>query len=271
MALRIGPTIVLATIALTGGCTSAGQRIEQRARAAGLETIQAAGGAFPALIYMKRADASSEHAPLLIFIEGDGVPWRDGTAPSADPTTRNPVALELMIRSRAPAAYITRPCYGSLRVDKCTAEHWTGARYSNEIVESMVTAVHEAQRVAGAKEVSLIGYSGGGALAALIAERIENVYSVLTLAGNLDTDAWTALHGYLPLSQSLNPSLSEREHPWSEMHLQGADDRVVPIATTDGYFTRYPQARRRTIAGYDHVCCWLDDWAKLVVELGAGL
>lgn len=254
----------LATIVFLCGCSSAGQQLERRAETAGLERIRAESGQFPSLIYMQRPRAgTTPGARLLVFIEGDGIPWRNGREPSADPTTRQPIALEMLLRSPAPAAYVTRPCYHGLHSDKCTVEQWTGARYSDEIVASMADTVREAQHLSGAKQVSLIGYSGGGVLAVLIAERLEHVASVVTVAANLDTEAWTEHHKYLPLSQSLNPSRSNHEHLWPEWHLQGANDVTVPSATTAAYFARYPQARRQTIEGYDHTCCWLRDWAQL--------
>ena len=50
------------------------------------------------------------------------------------------------------------------------------------------------------REVTFVGYSGGGVLAVLIAERLDNVAGVITVGANLDTDAWTEHHGYLPLT-----------------------------------------------------------------------
>jgi len=267
MNIRVALNAVLVSLLLSG-CTSSGQRLNERAREAGLEIVRVTAGEFPSTVYLKRsagadhATASSDSKPLKVFLESDGLPWR-GRTPSDDPTPRQPVALEMLMRSPAPAAYITRPCYSGLRSDKCNFELWTGARYSSEVVESMVATVREAQRRAGAERVALIGYSGGGTLAVLIAERLENVASVITVAANLDTDAWTDHHEYLRLSQSLNPALSEKPHPWPELHLRGADDRVVPPTTTEKYFSRYPQAQQQTIDGFDHICCWVRDWRIL--------
>lgn len=261
MNVTVAFTILLATGILIGGCASPGQRLDRRARAGGLEVVHVSAGRFPSVIYMKHAaDAAAPDTTLTVFLESDGVPWRGGRQPSADPTTHRPLALELLIRSPAPAAYITRPCYHGLHSDKCTAEHWTGARYSSEIVDSMAATVREAQHRLRATEVALVGYSGGGTLAVLIAERLENVARVVTIAANLDTDAWTEHHKYLPLSQSLNPALSDRPHEWPELHLRGSNDAVVPAASTARYFARYPRAQQRTIEDFDHVCCWVRDW-----------
>ena len=268
MNIRLALNAMLATL-LLGGCTSAGQRLDQRAREAGLETVHITAGEFPSIVYLKRS-AAADHAtgsisagPLTIFLESDGIPWRDGRQPSTDPTTLQPVALEILMRSAGPSAYISRPCYNGVRSDKCNVEHWTGARYSTEIVESMVATVREAQRRVGAESVSFVGYSGGGALAVLVAEQLDNVVSVITVAANLDTDAWTEHHKYLRLSQSLNPALSDKPHPWPELHLRGANDGVVPPATTERYFARYPRAQQRTIEGFDHVCCWVQEWPAI--------
>jgi pimeloyl-ACP methyl ester carboxylesterase len=268
MNVRFALNLALAALIGLGGCSSPGQRLDQRAHAAGLEIIRVTAGEFPSLVYLKRSVAPGHaNAPLTIFLESDGIPWRGGRQPSADPTTWEPLALEMLIQSPAPAAYVTRPCYHGLRPDirpdRCNVELWTSARYSSAVVESMAATVREAQRQSGAAKVSLVGYSGGGALAVLIAERLDNVAMVTTIAANLDTDAWTEHHKYLPMSESLNPAMSERPHPWPELHLRGADDVVVPAATTARYFARYPQAQQRTIEGFDHVCCWVRDWPNI--------
>ena len=70
-------------------------------------------------------------------------------------------------------------------------------------------------------------------------------------------------HGYRPLTESLNPSLSGHAHPWFEMHFQGERDANVPAVTTDAYFTRYPTAHRELIDAFDHACCWVDAWPSL--------
>jgi len=257
---------LLAAAILAAGCATSGQRIDQLAESGGLtrNVIDAEG--FPTLIYMKRVYSADDDAPYTIFIEGDGRP-REGDAPSTDPTTHNPLALKLLLRTPQSGAYVARPCYQELRVPACTPEMWTTARYSEQVVSSMTDAIRQVVHHADARKIVLVGYSGGGTLAVLIAERLDNVAAVITISANLDTESWTNQQQYLPLEQSLNPAKSTHEHPWPEIHLHGARDSVVPTATTAGYFQRYPAAKPVIIDRYDHVCCWVDRWPNLFATL----
>jgi dienelactone hydrolase len=244
------------------GCSTNATRIERLAGQLGMTRSVVEAGGFRSPIFMRGVPAPQD-APLTIYIEGDGVPWRAGMEPSLDPTTANPVALKLLARTQQPAAYVSRPCYQDMTGARCTPERWTFERYSDEIVASMAAAVRTAAVQANARRVVLVGYSGGGVLAVLIAERLDNVDAVITVGANLDTDAWTKHHGYLPLTGSLNPALSTAAHPWAETHLYGARDTVVPVATTAAYFARFPQAKQRIVAANDHVCCWVEQWPAL--------
>src|SRR5262245_66024830 len=116
----------------------------------------------------------------------------------------------------------------------------------------MANAIRQVAQHADAQKIVLVGYSGGGTLAVLIAERLDNVAAVITISANLDTEAWTDQQQYLPLDQSLNPAKSTHPHPWPEIHLHGGRDSVVPVATTAAYFMRYPAAQILIIVQYAH-------------------
>ncbi|HEY7642524.1 MAG TPA: hypothetical protein VH814_22515 [Steroidobacteraceae bacterium] len=248
------------------GCTSNATRIDRLADTLGLDRSVVEAGGFRSLLYMRSA-AGPNDAPLAIFIEGDGVPWYGGMQPSLDPTTGDPLALKLLGQTPPPAAYVSRPCYQEMTGPRCTPERWTVDRYSDEIVTSMAEAVRTAARRANARKVLLVGYSGGGALAVLIGERLDNVAGVVTIGANLDTTAWTQHHGYLPLFGSLNPAASTAAHPWPETHLYGARDTDVPPATAAAYFARFPRAQQKILDDYDHRCCWVEQWPALWREL----
>jgi pimeloyl-ACP methyl ester carboxylesterase len=244
------------------GCTSNATRIDALAGTLGMSRSVLEAGGFSSLLYMRDA-AGPQDAPLAVFIEGDGVPWYGRVQPNLDPTTGNPIALKLLGQTPAPAAYVTRPCYQEMTGPRCTPERWTIERYSDEIVSSMTQAVRMAAARANARSVVLVGYSGGGVLAVLIAERLDNVAGVITVGANLDTDTWTQHHGYLPLFGSLNPASSTAEHRWPEIHLYGARDTDVPPATAAAYFKRFPRAKQQIMGDYDHRCCWVEQWPAL--------
>lgn len=253
------------TCLLVVGCSSNAERIDAIARAASLERHIVALDGLSSSAYLK--PGLEPNHPLLVFLEGDGQPWRAGIEPNVDPTTANPLALELLTRTPRAAAYVNRPCYQGAIGTRCSPALWTGARYSEEIVQAMMQTIRELMHRSEASETIVIGHSGGGTLAVLIAERMEGIAAVVTIAANLDIDAWTTHHGYLPLSESLNPASSTREHPWREIHIAGRRDQVVPLDTTAAYFERYPNAERWVLDKHSHACCWLEAWPQLWVRI----
>jgi pimeloyl-ACP methyl ester carboxylesterase len=259
---------MLLVASFLAGCTTNAIRIERLAATLGMSRSVVEADGFRNLLFMRGVPADQD-APLAIFIEGDGVPWVRGREPSLDPTTSDPIALKLLAQTPPPAAYVTRPCYNDMGGRRCTPERWTMERYSDEIVSSMTETVRTAVLQAKARSVVLVGYSGGGVLAVLIAERLDNVAAVVTVGANLDIDSWSRHHGYLPLTGSLNPAASTAGHRWPETHLYGARDQTVPPATADAYFQRFPTARRQIVTANDHVRCWVEQWPELWQQLGA--
>ena len=255
--------LLLAGFALAS-CATPGRRIDEIAANAQLTRAIVQGTRFHHVTYVRD---TADDATLTVYIEGDGIPWIRGREPAPDPTTREPLALALMVASPDAGLYVARPCYQLQLEATCRPELWTFARYGDEVVASMVSAIARQLETRRAQSVRLVGYSGGGVLAVLIAERLERVTHVITIAANLDVAAWSSHHGYLPLADSLDPARSERSHAFREMHLQGALDRTVPSATTRDYFTRYPQAQQRTFVEFDHVCCWVREWPRIAAEL----
>ncbi len=256
-----------ASLALSG-CGTNGHRIDRIAVQAGLQKQRVAATPYSLIVYERpAAPAGPKPQHLLVYIEGDGLPWgSSGMKPAADPTTGNPLALRMMLGTADPAIYVARPCYQEPDVH-CTPDDWTGGRYAQQIVDSMADAIAGESRKLGTDDLVLIGYSGGGTLAVLIAERLTHVSAVITIGANLDVAAWASHHRYLPLVASLNPALSDRSHSWPEFHFAGADDAVVPATTVEHYFQRYPAARRIVVDPADHVCCWEADWPALLSDV----
>jgi pimeloyl-ACP methyl ester carboxylesterase len=204
--------------------------------------------------------------PLWVFIDGDGRPWiNGGREPATNPTTSRPVALELAAQMQRPVLYIGRPCYDRrIPEPPCSATWWTDARYSLTVVQSLAAAIGRYQRQFQFERLILVGYSGGGVLAELVAHEIQGVAAVVTIAANLDVAAWTEYHGYLPLTASLNPAIQTNNPAWPEIHVLGEDDEVVPPHTVQRYFERHPHSVVWRYPDYGHVCCWQEEWLRIV-------
>ncbi|MDE1901196.1 MAG: alpha/beta hydrolase, partial [Alphaproteobacteria bacterium] len=204
----IGP--VLCALFLLGGCAYSGESRSSHAYALAAQngwthrTIET--GAFRLESFLPRHIFPAD--TVTIYIEGDGLAWLDPATPSFDPTPKEPVGLELALKQNTDAAYLARPCqYESAREAACSDDTWwTSRRFAPEVVEAETTAVDAIKRLYKASHVVLVGYSGGGAIAALVAARRHDVTELVTVAGNLDTETWVKLHGVLPLSGSLNPA-----------------------------------------------------------------
>ena len=203
---------------------------------------------------------------LHIYIEGDGRPWRTRESVSHDPTPRNPLMLQLMVMDTAPSLYLGRPCYFDLGDPRCSAQWWTHWRYSETVVASLDKVID--QFAAEYQGIALLGHSGGGALAMLLAARREDVRSVVTLAGNLDIDAWADYLGYSRLQASMNPVLSPPLAPKvQQLHLIGESDAIIRPSMLARAVALQPSAELRVIPDIDHACCWQKVWLQILAEL----
>ncbi|WP_250474137.1 lysophospholipase [Caballeronia sp. GAFFF1] len=217
------------------------------------ETVQTSGFALTAYSRITRRDA-----PIHVYIEGDGFAWVSRNEPSLDPTPRNATGLALAAADASPnVTYLARPCqYTPMRDNpRCDVRYWTGARFAPEVLVAMNEAVDAIAARAPGAGVHLIGYSGGGAIAVLLAARRRDVLSLRTVAGNLDSEYVNRLHGVSPMPASLKAIDAAAElGALPQMHFASDADRVVPVAVArrfvDAVGTRC--ARLRVVEGIAH-------------------
>lgn len=254
---------------LPGGCTTTPLTTALAlAQQSGASWEQLSGDGFQHLVI------SHIHAPdvrqLHLYIGGDGQAFHGRHSVSQDPTPEHHLALQLMLADKSPAAFIARPCYYTAsKSEQCNAAFWTSARYSPDVITSVSAIVNTlAERYPDA-EITLMGYSGGGVIALLVAADTARVKTVITVASPLDLDAWTQLHAYTPLSKSINP-LNRSLWPADlrQIHLSGAADKNVPPSLSNSLQHKLQlqgvDATFRTLPAYDHQCCWLDSWPELL-------
>lgn len=170
--------------------------------------------------------------PLKIYIEGDGHAFDRKGQPTSDPTPEGLFLRKLAVDDFSPnVVYLARPCQ-YLMGQNCCEKDWTTGRFSAEIINSMEASVGALKKKSRADKVILVGYSGGAMIAAQIAARHpKEVKKLITIAGVLDKDKWTAYHGDAPLSDSINLKISDLDGI-EQTHYVGAKDDIVPPELT---------------------------------------
>ena len=202
---------------------------------------------------------------LHVYIEGDGNAFINGKV-SVNPTPENPLLLALMQQDHQPAIYLGRPCYFNPEDTQCSPNLWTRQRYSKAVVNSMAAVLQTFS--ASYDGIVLIGHSGGGALAVLMAEQIPATRMVVTLAGNLDTFSWAIEHNYQPLKDSLNP-MDRAPLPSHiiQIHYAGADDTVIDPDWIQSYAEKQHRAEVHRLLEVTHTDGWRTFWPQVLDKL----
>ncbi len=213
-----------------------------------------------------------KNAPATIYIEGDGLNWLTPRDKSMDPTPPNPVALHLAAHDNASnVGYIARPCQFTKLTDKnkpCDNAYWTNKRYAPEVVDTISKVLDDMKAQYGIDGFNLVGYSGGGAVAAILAAKRDDVLSLRTVAGNLDHEVHSAYHEVTPLTGSLNAVDfvgNLRDVP--QHHYIGGQDDVVPPAILHSYLQALGETNCVSytfIQESAHDEGWVEKWPELL-------
>lgn len=250
-----------------GGCAGSQQRFDTLRESIPAVERRITAQGFDLLALERVAPADATHPR--VYIEGDGRPWiAGGEVVAADPTPRRTLALEMMADDPDGLLYLGRPCYfGGAAENPCQPWLWTAGRYSGRVVDAMADALRQwLARHPAVESVTLVGYSGGGVLALLIAERVERVDQVVAVATPVDHARWTSLHGYSPLEGSDNPG---RIVNWRErvrrFFVFGEEDENVPPTLMRPVLP--PGARELLLPGVGHRCCDAGGWGGVLDRL----
>ncbi|MCV4188835.1 alpha/beta hydrolase [Pseudomonas aeruginosa] len=225
--------MALLVSAVLAGCQTPYQALQQLADEQGraLEILQ--GQSYPLALLSPRQVPTGTR--LRVYLEGDGHAWITARQPSLDPSPRNLLIARLAADDPFPNVYLARPCQ-FVSAPGCKPELWTNRRFSQEVVDSLDQALDQLKMRYGNRDFELVGYSGGAALALLLAAQRDDVSLVQTIAGNLSPRLWTQAQGLTPLNGSLEP-LDYRAHLTSlpQRHLVGEQDRIVPARLAELY------------------------------------
>lgn len=216
----------------------------------------------------------TRHAPAHIYIEGDGFDGKDlWMSEAKDPTPRNPVALHLATRDLADnVAWIARPCqYTSMydRARACSDIYWKQRRFAPEVVEAYNQALDDIKKRYDIEGFHLIGFDGGGTIAALLAASRADVLSLRTVAGNLDTDIYARVHG-MQLYGGNPAKLAASLTNMPQAHWAGGQDKIVPPAVLESYLQALGDTtcvKYTFIQEAGHEEGWVDKWPGFLKDL----
>lgn len=274
MQKNIYTIILLALTVSIPGCTTLPVCMDRASFAkniaskAGFTKEYIKAGDFTLMTYQrfnKRLDTIS------IYIEGDGRAWETKHRLSGDPTPANPVALRLAAVDPADnIAYIARPGqYPLSGFSVCNSKYWSGFRFAPEVIYSFNRAIDILKEKSIAKHVELIGYSGGGAIAILVAAGRSDVVALRTVAGNLNTNAFCAYHHVSQLDGSMNPlDLAWKVTHIPQRHFVGSRDKVVPFAIAKSFVKMEGDKdyeRITIVDGLSHNDGWHKRWKGLLL------
>lgn len=229
----------------------------------GYEKVLVKGGDFWITTYQKITD---HNKPNVYYIEGDGAAFEGKYRISRNPTPRRQMLMILAsIDKRPNVIYIGRPCqYTPMDLNpKCLHDtsYWTDKRMSDDTVIAINDVINKTNS-SGAK-FSLVGYSGGGGIAVLIAARNPRVKDIITVAGNLDHRAFTDYHNVTPMIGSLNPiNYAKLVNQIPQWHLSGGKDKIVPPFIADKFVQAAGSTcvKQKIFSGNDHRAGWDAVW-----------
>lgn len=232
------PRIALLFIPLLlSSCVSSIEtRVEEADKVASINKFEkklVKAGDFVITTYQRVSDKDS---PYVFYIEGDGSISIGHYAIADNPTPSKVMLFKLAtLDTRPNIVYIARPCqYTPVELNpNCNQAYWTDKRMAEEVIEStniVINSIHNGN------PASLVGFSGGGGVAILVAARNKHIKDIITIAGNLDIENFSKHHGIYALKESLNPiDYAIKINNIPQLHISGSKDKIVPSKIMHGY------------------------------------
>ncbi|MBF0485374.1 MAG: alpha/beta hydrolase [Candidatus Omnitrophica bacterium] len=221
---------------------------------------------FPLLAYIR---VKAPGGMLRIYMEGDGLAWRSRREISDDPTPHDNMVLRLAaLDSAANVAYLARPCQFVKGAKLCgNKAYWSDKRFAPDVIEAMDEAVTRLKEKALSPDIELVGFSGGGAVAALVARQRGDVLALRTIAGNLDHEAFNEYHHTSFLKDSLNPlDFVQELVEIPQRHFSCRNDRVVPALVIKNFLKAEGDSNFQALTLIDH-CSHNKGWDKVWPQL----
>ena len=135
-----------------------------------------------------------------VYIEGGELVWDDFIAERETATPSNPLALHLATRDNAKnIIWLARPCQFTyapkIHGGECTRAEWADGRYSVTNLRAMNAALDNVKKTHGFTGFNLIGVQDGAGVAVHLAAARDDVLSLRTVSGMIDTEVFAKAYG----------------------------------------------------------------------------
>lgn len=202
-----------------------------------------------------------------VYFEGDGLAWITKRLVSDDPTPLTPTTFKLLLQDESQCkVYIARACQYT-NDPLCNEEDWTTHRFSKRIVNATNEAIDQIKQNYQNDSFTFIGYSGGAAIASLVANKRDDVINFVSVAGNLDTQLWTTIKRFQPLTGSLNPvNYTNNLQKVKHYHIIGKNDEVIPYEIIQSYMKQFDDKQNITLKRVEatHGCCYESVFKEII-------
>lgn len=265
--------LAAATLALATGCAAPAARelwadLSAKGAAYGFAPLTVSTPPFALSALLKTPQNGTAPEYLVVYLEGDGrVLTPQGTVRD-DPTPSKTLVFDLAALDPAPAVlYLAR--IGQFQPQDAgpgNQTYWSEGRLGPDAVQAAAAAVTALKERTGARRVYLIGFSGGGGLACLLAARRDDVAGLVTVAGLLDHDWWTTTNNYPALTASLNPAdFAAKLADIPQIHFYGLDDTLISPAMSARFagLADFKDLTRVAVPG-GHDTGWQKAWPGLL-------
>lgn len=233
---------------------------------------------------LTRPTTNAPNSPSLliinVYIEGDGAAWKARQIPPNDPSPGDPMGAKLAsIDSSVLVGYLGRPCMylAPFELQNCSKTLWTSGRFgedainiSSQALDDLILSARERLAIDPKTpiELNLIGYSGGGALAALLAAHRFDIHCLVTIASPLDIEIWALYQNITPLRDSFNPAYpNDQLRTIPQTHFYGGKDKIVPTESLGRYQNWSKNTNEsdtiQTLPDFNHHEYWVEKWALL--------
>ncbi|MFA4995450.1 MAG: hypothetical protein WC521_09150 [Bdellovibrionales bacterium] len=261
--------IALCLVSLQGCSTSSPGDAFLDAAESTFERQEITAGTFRLTVFSRIQDANQ---PITVYIEGDVRGWTPMAALGVDATPDEYLGLRLAtLDPTKNVVVISHPCQFNINDPACHNKTWKNGRLATQIYDSINRALDYVVSVIPRSRLNLVGYSGGGAIAAVMAARRRDVVSLRTIAGNLDPDGNGRTHSAVPQYDYIDPMEgAPRLSMLPQEHFVGENDALVPSFLTGNFVRAVGQnicVKITPIADATHKTGWEEAWKDNVERL----